>query len=91
MSDFANLFDKDTIENISNLVESKMPLLNKISTFKEKDKALADCIESFENSLSEHSKNTLDDIMRLYYQVDSYYLTLAYFIGLQHGKQGKEI
>ena len=40
MSNFENLFDEDTIETISGLVESKMPLLNQIPTFKEKDKEI---------------------------------------------------
>ena len=86
MSDIKDLFDEDTVENICNLIESKMPLLNKISDFKEKDKTLADCIENFENSLSDNLKYKLDEIIKLHYQVDSYYFTLAYFIGLQHGK-----
>lgn len=87
MSDIGNFFDKDTIENISNLVENKMPLLNQISAFKEKDKALADITEEFENSLSEDLKNKFDNVMKLHYQIDSYYFALAYFLGLQHGRQ----
>ena len=37
MNDLNNLFDENTVETISNLVEEKMPLLNIITTFKEKD------------------------------------------------------
>ena len=91
MNDLGNLFDGDTVEPISNLIESKMPILNKISIFKEIDKTLADSIEKFENSLSDDFKNKLEDILKLNYQIDSYYYTLAYYLGLQHGKQLKEI
>ena len=87
MSDLGNLFDKDTVENISSFVESKMYLLNQLPTFKEKDKTLSDITENFENSLSKDLKNKFDDVMRFHYQIDSYYFTLAYYIGLQHGKQ----
>ena len=85
MSNLKDLFDSDTVESISNLVESKMPLLNQIPAFKEKDQNLADKSEKFENSLSEDLKMSFDDVMKLHYQIDSYYFTLAYLIGKQHG------
>ena len=87
MNDLNNLFDENTVETISNLVEEKMPLLNKITTFKEKDYTLAMTFEDLENSLSEDLNNKLDNVMRLHYQIDSYYFTLAYFLGKQHAEQ----
>ena len=87
MNDLNNLFDENTVETISNLVEEKMPLLNIITTFKEKDHSLAIATEELENSLSEDLKNKLDNVMRLHYQIDSYYFTLAYFLGKQHAEQ----
>ena len=86
MGDLSNLFDEDTVENISNLVEDKMHLLNDIPAFKEKDHALAIATEKFEGSLSEELNSKFDDVMKLHYQIDSYYFTLAYFLGKQHGK-----
>ena len=76
-----NLFDEDTVETISNLVEDKMPLLNSVPPFKEKDQILAKATEEFENLLSENLKNKFDDVMKLHYEIDSYYFTLAYFLG----------
>ena len=87
MNDLNNLFDENTVEAISNLVEDKMPLLNKITAFKEKDYALAMATEELESILSTELNNKFDDIMRLHYQIDSYYFTLAYFLGKQHGEQ----
>lgn len=87
MTSFENIFDDDTVENISNLVESKMPLLNKIPAFKAKDQELGTTIEKLEDALSEELNEKLDDVIRLHYQIDSYYFTLAYFLGKQHGKQ----
>lgn len=91
MSDLSNLFDEDTVKDISNLVESKMNLLNKVPAFKEKDQNLAIATEDFENALSDELNDKFDDVMRLHYQIDSYYFTLAYFLGLQHGEQYKKI
>jgi len=85
MGNLSNLFDEDTVENISNLVEDKMPLLNGIPSFKEKDQALATATEELEDALSEELNTKFDKVMRLHYQIDSYYFTLAYFLGKQHG------
>lgn len=91
MSDLSNIFDEDTVEAISNLVESKMHLLNKVPAFKEKDQNLAIATEDFENALSDELNDKFDDVMRLHYQIDSYYFALAYFLGLQHGEHYKKI
>lgn len=87
MGDLSSLFDEGTVEAISNLVEEKMPLLNKISAFKEKDQTLAIATEELENTLSQEQKNKFDTVMKLHYHIDSYYFTLAYFLGKQHGEQ----
>ena len=44
-------------------------------------------IEAFEKLLSEESKERFDNIMKLSYQIQDYYFTLAYFLGRQHGEQ----
>ena len=87
MIDFENIFDEDTVESISNLVESKMPLLNNVSEFKKKDETLANSIEQLENVLSMEQNAKLNDVIRLHYQTDSYYFTLAYFLGKHHAEQ----
>ena len=87
MGNLSNLFDEDTVENISNLVEDKMPLLNKYSTFKEKDQTLAKATEELENALSKEQKAKFNNVMKLHYHIDSYYFTLAYFLGKQHAEQ----
>ena len=91
MNNLGNLFDKDTVENTSNLVESKMYLLNDLEDFRNKDKAFASALEKLESSLSKDSRNILDEMMRLNYQVQDYYFTLAYFLGKQHNEQTKKL
>lgn len=91
MGDLSILFDEDTVEAISNLVEEKMPLLNGVTSFKEKDLALATATEEFENTLSKEQKVKFDNVMKLHYHIDSYYFTLAYFLGQQHGEQIQEL
>lgn len=89
MNDISNLFDEDTVEAISNLVEEKMPLLNKLPAFKEKDQSLAKVTEDLEDHLSEDLKSKFDDVMKLHYEIESYYFTLAYFLGKRHSEQTK--
>ena len=89
MGDLSNLFDEDTVEAISNLVEEKMPLLNKLPAFKEKDQSLAKVTEDLEDHLSEDLKSKFDDVMKLHYEIESYYFTLAYFLGKRHSEQTK--
>ena len=81
MSVLEDFFSKDSVSAISSLVENKMPILNKIPDFKEKDKAFALATEDFENSLSTDLRMKFDALTKLNYQLDEYYLTLAYFIG----------
>ena len=87
MSNLSDLFDEDNVENISSIVESKMHLLNKVPKFKAKDQALGTTIEELEDALSEELNDKFDKVLRLHYQIDSYYFTLAYFLGKQHAEQ----
>ena len=87
MNKLENLFDKETVKNISQIVEDKMCVLNNVEDFQEKDKNLCMDIEAFEKLLSEESKERFDNIMKLSYQIQDYYFTLAYFLGRQHGEQ----
>lgn len=87
MNNIGNLFDKETVENISKLVQDKMQILNNVTEFKEKDQSFASALENLEDRLSDELNDQFDDIMRLNYQIESYYFTLAYFLGLQHGNQ----
>lgn len=84
MDNLRNLFDEDTVETISTLVEKKMHLLNSIPAFGEKDHSLAVETEKFESSLSKDQNDSFDSVMKLHYQIDSYYFTLAYFLGKKH-------
>ena len=86
MKDLKALFDAETIENISNMVEDKMYILNNVKDFHEKDKAFAIALEKLELGLPEELKNQFNEVMRLNYQIESYYFTLAYFLGKQHQK-----
>lgn len=73
--------DEEYVENLSNFIESKFNSLNEIKNFKEKDKKLNEIRENFENSLTDEQSEIFDEIMRLTYQVEDYYFSLAYLLG----------
>ena len=80
------LFDKTEVSSISDFVESKSPILNEIDDFKEKDKMLSLNMELFEKELSTEDKEKFDNIIKLMYQVEEYYISLAYSLGVKYGK-----
>lgn len=86
MNNKGELFDKETINYITELVENKSYLLINQKDFKEKDKMLSLCMENFENDLSEEKKEKFNSIIKLMYQIEEYYLTLAYSLGTKYGK-----
>ena len=80
MEKFEELFDKEMVENISNLVEDKMKILKE-------DKKLSACMEELDNLLPEDLQEKFDEVMRLNYQVEDYYFTLAYLLGIKYGEK----
>ncbi len=85
MENFEELFKKEMVENISNLVEEKMKVLKEINDFNEKDKKLSLTTEEFQMMLPDNLKNKFKEVMRLNYQVEEYYFTLAYQLGIKYG------
>ena len=81
MDNVEKIFDKDTVEDISRFVEDKMNILQDVKDFKQKDESLSIASEEFESLLSDELKSKFKSIMKLAYQLDEYYFTLAYFLG----------
>ena len=91
MKDIEELFDREMVEGISNLVEEKMKLLKEIEDFREKDKMLTICLEEMDSLLSKELKEKFDNVMKLTYQVEEYYFTLAYLLGSKYREKLKGI
>ena len=85
MEKFEELFDKEIVENISNFVEEKMKLLKDVEDFKEKDKKLTISMEELDKFLTDELQEKFDEVMRLNYQVEEYYFTLAFLLGMKYG------
>jgi len=85
MNNDEELFDSDMVIYITQFVEEKEDILKNIKDFREKDKMLSLCLEGLENELSKENKEKLDKVIKLMYQVEEYYITLAYILGTKYG------
>ena len=59
--------------------------------FREKDKMLTICLEEMDSLLSKELKEKFDNVMKLTYQVEEYYFTLAYLLGSKYREKLKGI
>ncbi len=91
MNDVEDLFDKETVKHISNLVEDKIELLKDVKDFKEKEKMLSIYMDEIDEELPENLKEKFDDIIRLMYQLEQYYFTLAYMLGSKYEDKKNKI
>lgn len=88
---FEELFDEEIIKRISSFIEEKSDKLLKIQDFKEKDSQFNKLLEEIENNISSDLKDKMDELVRKMYQLESYYFTLAYFIGAKNAQNIKAL
>ena len=91
MNDKSELFDNDLISKINDFVENKSNLLNEIEDFKEKDKLLYLNMEEFIKTISNEDKNKFDQIIKLMYQIEEYYIALSYILGSKYGENIEKV
>lgn len=87
MNDFEKIFDQDMVSSVNNFIESKIDKLEKVKDFSEKNKRLTMNIENLDEKMPKDLKDTFDEMLRLTYQIEEYYFTLAYLLGAKYGEQ----
>lgn len=85
------IFDNENYKFISELVESKIPILRQNKKFEEKYLRLSNAVEELENELSENQKQQFDEIIKLMHETEQYYFALSYSLGVKYGEELKEI
>lgn len=63
------------------MVKSKIYELCDIKDFQDKNEVLSNEIEEFEEKLSKELKKDFYDVVKNIYEIEKYYLVLAYYIG----------
>ena len=87
MNDFEKIFDQDMVSSVNNFIESKIDKLEKVKDFSEKNKRLTMNIENLDEKMPKELKDSFDEMLRLTYQIEEYYFTLAYLLGAKYGEQ----
>ena len=85
------IFDNENYKFISELVESKIPILRQNKKFEEKYLRLSKAVEELENELSENQKQQFDEIIKLMHETEQYYFALSYSFRVKYGEELKEI
>ena len=78
------IFNNETKDFISNLIEEKLPILKDNADFKEKYARLSDAMDELEKTLSKNQKD-------LFYETKKYYFTLSYSLGIKYGEDLKKL
>lgn len=86
MKEELELFENEDYKAISNFIETKIPLLRKNVHFEKIYKELYTKIEEFEKTLTKEKAEQFNEIIKLIYQTEEYYLSFAYSLGIKYGK-----
>ena len=87
MNDFEKIFEKEIVSHISSFIEEKTEKLKEVKDFAEKDKKLAMNMETLDEKIPDELRKNFDEMVRLTYQIEEYYFTLAYLLGAKYGEQ----
>lgn len=85
------IFNNETKNFISNLIEEKLPILKGNKDFKEKYARLSDSMDELEKTLSKNQKELFYEIVNLFYETEKYYFTLSYSLGIKYGEDLKKL
>ena len=85
------IFNNETKDFISNLVEEKLSILKENTDFKEKYTRLSDAMDELEKTLSKNQEELFNEIVNLFYETEKYYFTLSYSLGLKYGEDLKKL
>ena len=85
------IFNNETKDFISNLIEEKLPILKDNADFKEKYARLSDAMNELKKTLSKNQKELFDEIVKLFYDTEKYYFTLSYSLGIKYGEDLKKL
>ena len=82
------IFKDNSYKYISNLVESKIPILRQNEDFN-KYVEQSDLIDKLNETLSGEQKENFNTLIQLFYETEEYYFALSYSLGLKYGENLK--
>ena len=91
MENKIDFFENGDYKFVVNLINEKMPILKNIKDFNDKYTRLYDLMEDFENDLNNEQKQKFNEIISLFYNVEEYYVSFAYSLGIKYGRDLEKI
>ena len=85
------IFNNKNCKYISEMIESKLPLLRENEAFNKMYLRLSDAMNELEKTLSEKQKEQFNEIVQLFYKTEEYYFTLSYSLGIKYGEDLKKL
>ena len=83
------IFKDNSYKYISNLVESKIPILRQNEDFNKKYVEQSDLIDKLNETLSGEQKENFNTLIQLFYETEEYYFALSYSLGIKYGENLK--
>lgn len=80
------IFDNDNYKNISDFVESKIPILRQNENFNKKYLEQTSLIDYLNETLSGEQKEKFNTLINSFYETEEYYFALSYSLGIKYGK-----
>lgn len=91
MENKIDFFENGDYKFITNLIDKKMYILKKCENFNKQYMRLYDVMEEFGENLEDRQKEQFNEIVRLFYNTEEYYLALAYSLGIKYGNDLKKL
>lgn len=79
------IFENGDYKFISNMIEKKVRKLRANTEFNQKYLSLTDKIEKLEREISTEQKSELNEIVKLFYELEEYYFAFSYSLGVKFG------
>lgn len=79
------IFENGDYKTISHMIEEKVRNLRKNTEFNQKYLSLTDKIDKLEREITPEQRNELNEIVKLFYELEEYYFAFSYSLGVKFG------
>ena len=86
MEDKVKFFENGDYRLITNLINEKIGDLRKYKNFNDQYVKLYDKIDELQLIFDDNQQKEFNEIIQLFYDIEEYYLALAYSLGIKYGK-----
>ena len=86
-----DFFENGDYKLIANIIDKKIGILKNVEGFNKQYLRLYDAIDEMQVLLEDKQIEKFDEILKLFYSLEEYYLALAYSLGVKYSNDLKNI